>query len=91
MSPLWFFGIGGIGIILSLIFVFVIIALKGYALWHAARRSEKWWFIILLIVNTVGILELVYLIFVVGKWHKFKGSGTPPISPAGTPPTSPTV
>ena len=36
----------------------------GLALWHSARRSEKWWFIIFLIVHTAGILELLYLIFV---------------------------
>jgi hypothetical protein len=37
---------------------------KGMALWHAARRNEKLWFILLLILNTVGILEIVYLVFV---------------------------
>lgn len=34
---------------------------KGLALWHAGRRGHPWWFVILLLVNTVGILELVYL------------------------------
>ncbi len=34
---------------------------KGLALWHSAKRGEKWWFIILLVVNTLGILEIVYL------------------------------
>jgi hypothetical protein len=38
---------------------------KGLALWHAAKRNEKWWFIGLLVVNTVGILEMCYLLFVV--------------------------
>lgn len=38
---------------------------KGIALWHAAKREEKWWFIALLVINTVGILELCYLLFVV--------------------------
>ncbi len=37
---------------------------KGMALWKAARRGEKYWFIALLILNTVGILEIVYLIFI---------------------------
>jgi hypothetical protein len=37
---------------------------KGLALWHAGRRGQPWWFIILLLVNTVGILELIYLFFV---------------------------
>jgi len=39
------------------------VTLKGYALWHAARNSQKEWFIALLIINTFGILELVYLIW----------------------------
>jgi len=36
----------------------------GLALWNAAKRGEKWWFILFLIVHTAGILEILYLIFV---------------------------
>jgi len=36
---------------------------KGIALWHSARNKQLVWYIMLLIVNTVGILEIVYLIF----------------------------
>jgi methionyl-tRNA synthetase len=43
---------------------------KGLALWHAAKRDDKWWFIGLLVVNTVGILELCYLLFVVRLFSK---------------------
>ena len=39
---------------------------KAWALWLAARRSHKWWFIALLVINTVGILEILY-IFLVAK------------------------
>jgi methionyl-tRNA synthetase len=39
---------------------------KGLALWHSARRKQGWWFVILLVVNTGGILELIYL-FLVAK------------------------
>lgn len=39
---------------------------KGMALWRAAHRHERWWFVALLIVNTVGILEILYL-FVFSK------------------------
>jgi methionyl-tRNA synthetase len=38
---------------------------KGLALWHASKRDEKWWFIALLVINTLGILEMCYLLFVV--------------------------
>lgn len=39
---------------------------KGIALWKAARNSDKTWFVILLIVNTLGLLEILY-IFIFGK------------------------
>jgi len=34
---------------------------KALALWRSARHSQKWWFLIFLIVNTAGILEIAYL------------------------------
>jgi hypothetical protein len=34
---------------------------KGLALWKAARKGSKVWFVILLLVNTVGILDILYL------------------------------
>lgn len=37
---------------------------KGFALWRAATRGDKVWFIIFLIVNTAGILEIIYLFLV---------------------------
>ena len=39
---------------------------KGLALWHSARRADSIWFVIFLFVNTIGILEIVYL-FVFAK------------------------
>jgi len=39
---------------------------KALALWRAARNGHKVWFIVLLVVNTVGILEIIYY-FLVGK------------------------
>ncbi|MDP2638368.1 MAG: DUF5652 family protein [Candidatus Levybacteria bacterium] len=37
------------------------IAWKGLALWNAAKNNQRNWFIAILIINTVGILEIVYL------------------------------
>lgn len=37
---------------------------KGLALWKAARlgtKNSKIWFIVLLVVNTAGILDILYL------------------------------
>ena len=44
---------------------------KGLGLWHAARRGQYWWFFILLIINTAGILDIIYLFFVAKlKWSQ---------------------
>ena len=37
---------------------------KGLALWKAAGLRQKYWFIAILIVNTLGLLEIIYLFFV---------------------------
>lgn len=34
---------------------------KGWALWISARQGSKVWFIVLLLINTVGILEILYI------------------------------
>jgi len=34
---------------------------KGLALWHACKRDEKRWFVFILVLNTLGILEIIYL------------------------------
>lgn len=34
---------------------------KGFALWKAALRREKWWFIAMLVINDAGILSILYL------------------------------
>lgn len=34
---------------------------KGLALWHAAKSNQRGWFLVLLILNTMGILEIIYL------------------------------
>lgn len=42
---------------------------KGFALWKAAKNSQRNWFIALLIMNTFGILEIIY-IFYFGRREK---------------------
>ena len=36
---------------------------KGVALWKAAKNSQKKWFIALLVVNTMALLEIVYIFY----------------------------
>jgi hypothetical protein len=40
---------------------------KAYALWLSARRGEKKWFLVLLVLNTVAILDLYYIFGVAKK------------------------
>lgn len=50
---------------------------SGLALWYAARRGEKWWFIIFLLIHTAGILEIIYLLFwakCCGPWQTSKAN-----------------
>ena len=37
---------------------------KGLALWRAAEHRARGWFIVLLVLNTLGLLEIIYLFFV---------------------------
>ncbi len=34
---------------------------KGFALWKAAKNDDKVWYVVLLILNTIGILEILYI------------------------------
>jgi len=58
------------------LFIFLLIVLsvwslvwKGLALWKSAGLRQKYWFIAILVVNTLGILEIIYL-FVVSRNSK---------------------
>ncbi|MCX6720472.1 MAG: DUF5652 family protein [Candidatus Staskawiczbacteria bacterium] len=55
---------------LAVLFVAIavwVIIWKGIALWKAARNNSTPWFIVLLIVNTLGILEIIYIFFFSNK------------------------
>jgi len=56
--------------------LFVVIAWsilwRGLALWRAAKDSQRNWFIIILVVNTVGILDIIYLFRFAKKRMKLK-------------------
>ena len=36
---------------------------KGIALWNSARRNQLVWYIALLLINTAGLLEIIYMLF----------------------------
>ena len=35
---------------------------KGLGMWRAGRKNQPIWFILILILNTVGILPIIYLL-----------------------------
>jgi hypothetical protein len=51
-------------IILTIFWVF---PWKGYALWTASKLNQKRWFIALLVLNTLAILDIFYVFFVAKK------------------------
>ena len=54
-------------LIISIIWV---LPWKGYALWTASQRTDKKWFIAMLILNTFAILEIFYIFYVAKKTPK---------------------
>lgn len=52
--------------ILQNLWIIALIALwslpwKGIALWKAAKNNQEVWFVILLLVNTLALLEILYI------------------------------
>lgn len=49
--------------------IFVIIAAlwtipwKGVALWKSSKNGHKIWFIVLFLINTLALLEIIYIFF----------------------------
>ena len=54
---------------------------KGIALWKAARRDQLGWYIALLIINSVGVLPIIYIFLVAPRQPKL-GSSTAVVSPS---------
>lgn len=44
------------------IIVLIELVLKGFALWRAAKRGDKAWYIAILVLNTLGLVPLIYLL-----------------------------
>ena len=38
------------------------LVLKGFALYRSARKGQTYWFIALLVINSIGILPAIYLL-----------------------------
>ena len=56
INPLW--------VTLAIIWTF---AWKGMALWRASGLKQKGWFVAILLLNTLGILDIIYLYIITRK------------------------
>ena len=56
--PILGFVLGGLGLI---VLVAWSVYWKGLALWKASKEGSKPWFVALLLINTLGILEILYI------------------------------
>ena len=61
LLPLLGFGFGFMMFFIVLLVIWELIW-KGIALWYAARNGHKGWFIAILILNTAGILPIIYIL-----------------------------
>jgi predicted permease len=55
-------GFSAIFIFLFVLAIIWITVLKFYALWRAGRNNQVVWFIFIAVLNTMGILPLIYLL-----------------------------
>ena len=68
-----------IGILFLIIGALFVLVLKACAVWYSARAGQTKWFVALLIINTMGILEIVYLI-----WYRPKNAEESAVVPLST-------
>lgn len=47
----------------ALLFLVWVIFWKGMALWKSSQKKQLVWFIILLLFNTLGLLEIAYIFY----------------------------
>lgn len=64
------------------VFALVLVSLwelvwKGLGLWHAAQNRQNGWYIAMLLLNTAGLLPIIYLV-----WFKPKRKRETPLKQA---------
>ncbi|MBI5779510.1 MAG: hypothetical protein HZA49_08660 [Planctomycetes bacterium] len=57
------FALTGIILVVFLAVVAWSLVWKGIALWKCGRNNQLGWFVSILIINTLGILEIIYLLW----------------------------
>jgi len=73
----------GIGITLLIIFLSIwSVVWKAIALWRAGRNNHMGWFIVMFLINTLGILEIIYIFACQPKQSKPAEQAAQPAPPA---------
>jgi hypothetical protein len=57
----------GNNLVLLLVLILWVLPWKGYSLWLSARNNHKIWFVLLIVLNTFGILEIIYVFGIAKK------------------------
>ena len=78
-NSIWFYI--GIGILMFWVFPW-----KAVALWKSARNGHIWWFLAILFINTLAILEILY-IFVFSRRGGAEDGGKKTVSDIKNPPS----
>ena len=55
-------GMTGIAILGLIVIMIWEVIWKGIGLWHSAQNKQKGWFVAILILNTLGLLPIIYLL-----------------------------
>ena len=68
----FFFATYNMGALVGVFFLLALadLALKGWAMWRAARMDKNIWFITLLVVNSFGILPVIFLLMTNDEYKK---------------------
>ncbi|MFP3902738.1 MAG: DUF5652 family protein [Armatimonadota bacterium] len=53
--------VGVLGTVLFVLLGIWSLVWKGIGLWKAARRDRLWWYVAMLVLNTAGILPIIYI------------------------------
>tara|TARA_Y100000310_G_scaffold345485_1_gene465534 strand:- start:3894 stop:4163 length:270 start_codon:yes stop_codon:yes gene_type:complete len=64
-------GVGAISPIFVILMTWSLIW-KGIGLWKSGRNNHVWWFVAIFVLNTFGILPIIYLAFFQKKSGKGK-------------------
>ncbi len=60
---------GDMGVLFA-VFMLWSLVWKGMSLWKASQNKSKPWFVVLLVINTLGILDILYIYIFSKKSNK---------------------